>query len=179
MLVLISGAPGSGKTTLARHLGDVLHLPVVSRDLIKTGMHVTVGSEDPTEIHRFAAAAFDLFFDVVAKLLRGGSSVIAEAAFHAGLSEPDIGRLTEHADVLHLTTRPPHDLALERYRQRAERGERHPAHDDLGQVERLASMAAVYTLDEPRPMLIVDTSDGYEPGIDEIVRAIEAGRPSF
>lgn len=177
LLVLISGAPGSGKTTLARRLGDVLHLPVVSRDLIKTGMHVTVRSEDPTEIHRFAALAFDLFFDVVEHLLRGGSSVIAEAAFHSGLSEPGIRRLGEHADVVHLSTRPSHDLALERYRQRAERGERHPAHDDLGQVERLASMAPVYALDEPGPLLVVDTADGYEPGLDEIVRTIDRPPP--
>lgn len=56
---------------------------------------------------------------------------------------PGIARLAEHAEVVHLSTRPPYDLALERYRERAERGERHPAHDDLGQVERLASMAAV------------------------------------
>lgn len=99
LLVLISGAPGSGKTTLARRLGDELHLPVVSRDLIKTGMHVTARSEDPAEIHRFAAQAFDLFFGVVEQLLRGGSSVVAEAAFHtdlsmAGSDSPRLARAT-------------------------------------------------------------------------------------
>lgn len=47
LLVVISGAPGSGKTIMARVLSERLHLPVVNRDLIKTGLHVTARSEYP------------------------------------------------------------------------------------------------------------------------------------
>jgi len=99
LIVVISGMPGSGKTTLARELGDALHLPVVSRDLIKTGMHVTVDSRDPAEIKRFASAAFDLFFATVELLARGGASVIAEGAFHCGPSAPSLARLGTVGDV--------------------------------------------------------------------------------
>ncbi len=40
-LVVITGAPGSGKTTLGWELSRLLHVPLVSRDDIKTGLHVT------------------------------------------------------------------------------------------------------------------------------------------
>jgi predicted kinase len=40
-LAVITGAPGSGKTTLGWELSRLLHVPLVSRDAIKTGLHVT------------------------------------------------------------------------------------------------------------------------------------------
>lgn len=168
--------PGSGKTTLARELGDALHLPVVSRDLIKTGMHVTVDSTDPAEIKRFANAAFDVFYATVELLARGGASVIAEGAFHRDLSAASLARLGDVGDVVHLALRTDPDLALRRYRERAERGERHPAHADLFNLERLAANADVYLLDAPEPVLEVDTARGCRPPLPEIVSFIQRAR---
>ncbi|GAG29410.1 unnamed protein product, partial [marine sediment metagenome] len=36
-LVIVTGRPGSGKTTLAKELGKILYLPIVIRDEIKEG----------------------------------------------------------------------------------------------------------------------------------------------
>jgi tRNA uridine 5-carbamoylmethylation protein Kti12 len=36
-LVVVTGRPGSGKTTLSKELGKLLYFPVVSRDEIKEG----------------------------------------------------------------------------------------------------------------------------------------------
>jgi adenylate kinase family enzyme len=36
-LVIVTGQPGSGKTTLSKELGKLLYLPVISRDEIKEG----------------------------------------------------------------------------------------------------------------------------------------------
>ena len=41
VIAAIAGAPGSGKTTLGWELSRLLHVPLVSRDDIKTGLHVT------------------------------------------------------------------------------------------------------------------------------------------
>lgn len=38
MIVLVNGAPGSGKTTLASPLGRMLGLPLIAKDTIKEAM---------------------------------------------------------------------------------------------------------------------------------------------
>jgi predicted kinase len=171
-VVVISGMPGSGKTTLGRDLSDALHLPLVSRDLIKTGMHVTVHSTDPRESKRFASAAFDVFFAAIDHLVASGVSTIVEAAFHRERSADSLARLHEQADVAHLATQIDPTVALRRYRERAERGERHPAHADLDNLETLAADTAKYRLDHPEPLLRVDTTDGLTPSLADIVAFI-------
>ena len=41
--VLVTGRPGSGKTTLARKLAGLLRMPLVSRDEVKEGYVNTFG----------------------------------------------------------------------------------------------------------------------------------------
>ncbi len=179
LVVVISGMPGSGKTTLGRDLSDALHLPLVSRDLIKTGMHVTAHSTDPGEMKRFSSAAFDTFFAALDLLVAAGSSAIAEAAFHRERSAASLARLPDRADVAHLALHVDPSVALRRYRERAERGERHPAHADLDNLERLADDVDTYLLDRPAPLLRVDTTEGCTPALADIVAFVErCRRPS-
>ena len=102
-VVLISGAPGSGKTTLGWELSRRLHVPFISRDDIKTGLHVTHRSDDPHEVWRFAQVAFDTFFAVVGQFVAVGVSVVIEAAFHAEHGPADLDRLGRHATLIHIT----------------------------------------------------------------------------
>jgi predicted kinase len=45
--VLITGLPGSGKTTIARPLAHALGLPLVAKDAIKETLFDTLGTDDP------------------------------------------------------------------------------------------------------------------------------------
>lgn len=42
-LILVNGLPGSGKTTLSRQLGDMLQLPVISKDVLKEALADSTG----------------------------------------------------------------------------------------------------------------------------------------
>lgn len=181
-VIAVGGIPGAGKTTLARRLADTLHVPLLVRDEIKEGMHVTVGSEDPAEVHRFAAAAFAAFWSAVGLLVDAGVSLVIEAAFHRDHASADVERIARSADVRLVWCVVEPNVALARYRARAP--VRHPAHADAIQAERMAHPAFDRGIYDPPvgpwPMVVVDTS-GREPSpsVTELARTLRArpGRP--
>jgi predicted kinase len=54
-VVVISGTPGSGKTTLGWDVSRRVHVPFVSRDGIRTALYVTNRSDDPAEVWRLTS----------------------------------------------------------------------------------------------------------------------------
>ena len=63
-IVLLTGAPGSGKSTLGRNLSSALRVPFIARDDVRGGMAMTAGAWDGT-LERLPAAdtAFDAFLN--------------------------------------------------------------------------------------------------------------------
>lgn len=110
----VGGIPGSGKTMLARQLGDALPLPVVCRDAIKEGLHVTHRSVDTAEVHRFSDTAFDAFFESVALLVDAGVSLVIEAAFHREYAVESLASLASRSDLVAVWCSVPTDVARTR-----------------------------------------------------------------
>jgi predicted kinase len=178
-VVLVSGAPGSGKTSLGWELSRALHVPFLSRDDIKTGLHVTHYSDNPAETLRFSIRAFETFFGTAQSLLDAGVSMVIEAAFHAGVSEPSIAELASHADIAHIALTTDPATALHRYLGRALAGLRHPAHDDIRYADEMASGrkdVGVYQLDIPYPTLLVNGADGWNPPLTEMAEFVRQNR---
>lgn len=82
LLILVSGKPGAGKSTLPRQLAaeEAFWLPLVSCDPLRVGLL-------ETGVAASARIAIDLFYGNIEYLLDRGVSSIAELSFRRGLDE--------------------------------------------------------------------------------------------
>ena len=146
MLLIVNGYPASGKTTLARALSRELRWPVVTKDVIKEQLFDRLGATDYQDSKRLGIAAIEVMFMVAGELLAVGTSAIIESPLIPSYDDARVRALERETDCLTvqvvLTGDP--DVLFERYRTRAERGERHPSHfdhDRLADMERDAAHA--------------------------------------
>ncbi len=79
--IIVSGRPGSGKTTLAGELSRRLYLPKLSRDEIKEGYVNTFNVKHDQLPKDTNGRVNDVFFEITLNLLKGNVSVVIEAAF--------------------------------------------------------------------------------------------------
>ena len=173
VIVYVSGAPGSGKTTLARLLSEQLYVPHVSSDLVHGGVAFTRPEHDRKQTLR------DIFVPVMIDMAKRGVSFVVDQVLQKGISEADIiDRLRPYATIINIHTEC--TAPIDRYTKRV-------AASNLPSVVRrrthLLALAASHQAnlaktDQPLglgvPLLSVNTDDGYNPSLPEIMTFIEA-----
>lgn len=167
LLVIVTGLPGTGKTTLARRLAADLHLPFIHKDGIKETLFESLGWSDREWSRRLGRASYDLLYYFLDVELAAGRSVVVESNFNVHYDTPRFLALKERRDftpvqVLCYATG---DVVLERFRARAASSERHPGHVEAANM---AEFEAGLLRGRADPLAIggrvieVDTSDfGY------------------
>ncbi|BCJ58877.1 AAA family ATPase [Micromonospora endophytica] len=178
VLVVVSGPPGAGKTTLAHLLARRIGCPAICRDEIKEGMVHAAGDFIAAPTDELTLRTLPTFFNVLQVLLAAGVTTVAEAAFQDRLWGPGLEPLIAIADVrvVHCQVGP--DTAFDRIRRRQESTSRR-AHADGHLGDRRAYAVGHHGFQPVRldvPEIEVDTSDGYRPGLDKVVAFVTAGR---
>jgi len=173
-LIVVTGRPGSGKTTLAHSLAGAIRCPAICRDEVKEGFVNTTGrsGEPGSEDERHV---YNAFFDTVELLLRRRITLVAEAAFQHKLWAGKLEPLREIARVRIVICVVDPQLARTRHVERSladpERERFH--HDRAWQEAREGRELPIGDYDPPHlvdlPTLNVDTSDGYQPPFETIV----------
>jgi predicted kinase len=185
-LIIVTGRPGSGKTSLAHTLARAIRCPAICRDEFKEGCVNTLGSLDNPG-HDIALAVYNGFFETVELMLKHRITLVAEAAFQHKRWAPKLEPLMAIARIRIVVCEIDAELARRRQIDRAStdpiRGRFHE--DPVVQAAREGREMPVEEYDPPRlsvPILKVDTTDGYRPGLDEIISfarapAVEVATP--
>ena len=143
-LLIVTGPPAAGKTTLARYLSRELGLPLLSKDSIKERLFDTLGASGVEDSKRLGRAAIEVMFGLAEEWLRTGLSVVVESPLRPDFADARIRRLEREcgctAVQIVLTGAP--EVLIDRYRRRPDREGRHASHYDtqrLAEIEQMAS----------------------------------------
>jgi predicted kinase len=177
-LIVVTGGPGSGKTTLAHALARAVRCPAICRDEIKEGLVNTTGQRGDGG-DDIARHVYDAFFDTVNLLLARRVTLVAEAAFQHRVWSPKLEPLCDVARIRIVVCTIDAQLARERHVARGLADpDRERFHDDRAvQAAREGRELPIDIYDPPHldvPTLAVDTSDGYRPSLDSIVEFVRA-----
>lgn len=163
--VVVSGLPGSGKTTVARNVAPLLGLPLIDKDEILEQLFETRGVGDAAWRRALSRESDAL---LQAEAARSSGAVLASFWKCPGMpsdSGTPIEWISELSDlIVHVRCRCPVELAAQRFVRRT----RHPGHLDgsrtyedvlasIGALPRAAPLPFAETVD-------VDTSGLVAPG---------------
>jgi predicted kinase len=131
-LLLITGAPASGKTRLARDLGSRYGGVGASKDEIKETLFEVLGTGDAAWSRRLSDASFALLFNWAAQLLAAHRLVLLEGNFRAGEHESRLRVVLESsgARVAQVLCLAGPATRASRLAARAADPRRHPGHRD-------------------------------------------------
>ncbi|MGQ4619731.1 AAA family ATPase [Nocardia sp. R7R-8] len=178
VITVVSGPPGSDKSTLAHTLAERAGIPAIIRDEIKQGMVAATTPPRDGDYEDLNIPVLHVFFDVLTVLARGGVSAVAEAAFQDKLWRPNLLRVAEFAENRIIHCNAPQQVLHDRITDRAEHDPHRRAHNDAGLLAEITAgtrtVASFVPVNMDVAQITVDTTDGYEPGLDAIARFVTA-----
>ena len=177
LLIVVTGSPASGKTTLAHILADKINCPLISRDQLKEGLVNTLNLTHNQLDKSVDFHVYDTFFETIDLLVSKQISIVIEAAFQDKLWRPKLLNLLDKADIKIIVCKANAGLIKTRFSNRLSNNpDREKYHGDQSvslSKEQFTSMIENY-----KPVSIdvatlqVDTTNNYNPAIEEIIKFI-------
>ena len=133
-LILITGLPGTGKSTLARALALHFGVPLICKDTIKEPLLDVIGAADRAGSRRLSDASFAVMFSLARDNLHAGVDLILEGNFRPGQHESEllavIPPVIESVHVTQVLCRASEPVRIARLTARAADPSRHAGHRD-------------------------------------------------
>lgn len=136
LLVLVTGPPASGKTTIAAQVARQLGIPAFHKDDFKERLADEIAGSGLEWSQSLGRAAYELIFHIGQVLIEAGDSCLLEANFHPVLSLPGLMPLAGRSDVAQIVCAGHPETLMDRYFSRHGTGVRHPVHLDVDPARR-------------------------------------------
>ena len=151
-IVLVTGHPCTGKTTLAEALAQELKLPLTCRDHFKEILLDTLGWSTEEWSQRLSVASWTLLYQQIERLLSAHVDQIVESNFDPKYANAKWARLRQQYSfrLIQIRCEASAEVLIARYQERIANGTRHPGH-----IDRSAD-AAFLNLIQQGPMDWVD-----------------------
>jgi predicted kinase len=156
LVVVVTGPPAAGKTTIAREVAARLRLPLIAKDTIKEALFDGLGTGDLAWSQRLGTATYFAIGALLEDAVSAGANVVAEANFVRG-SELEARLATLPVRFVQVHCSAPLEVLLQRYSRR----ERHPGHVDtkrIGALREAVESGRHDPLELPGETIRLDTS---------------------
>jgi len=178
-IIIVTGRPAAGKSTLAKWLSQELKLPLVSKDSIREELFDRLGWKDRKWAQELGKASVDMMFYFAKAELEVGHSLIMDNSFYPALSNPRFQSLREKykAESIQIVCDSDRETLFQRFKLRATSGNRHPGHGDQDVLEELYAHLADTSsqiLEIGGPVIAVDTTDFSKIDYPEILKRIKS-----
>jgi predicted kinase len=126
-IVIVTGPPASGKSSLARGLAGELEMPFLSKDEFKERLYEVFGSGEAIE-RQIERAADSILFSVAQSNLNAGVDILLESNFDTRSDRKPLLELEGRIVQVHCGGDT--DTLVEQFAERSASGKRHPGHED-------------------------------------------------
>ena len=163
-LLIVTGHPCTGKTTLARRVATDMGWPLFEKDAIKELLFDQLGWSDRPWSQRLGRASIALLYQGAERTLTAGVSTVIEGNFDPAVSAPRLEELRAHylCQFAQVVCQAEKTTLFERYRQRWADGLRHPGHIDGSILDELRARLETVTdmaIPVEGPRFTLDTTD--------------------
>ena len=135
LVVVVTGPPASGKSSIARVIADGLPAPLLAKDTIKETLFDGLGTGDPAWSKRLGIATYGVLFQLAEEQVHARRSCVLEANFDHNEASAQLAAIQlEHGfRALQIVCTASREVLIERFKERS--GSRHPGHIDDERLE--------------------------------------------
>jgi predicted kinase len=176
-LIVVSGPPGAGKSTLATALRSALGWPLLAKDDYKERLFDVLGWSDREWSKRLSLAAYATLFATARELLAVGQSCIVEGNFRWEEQQANFAQLPGDSQLallqVFVTARP--ETLIARFDARST--QRHPGHVDAAsrdEIVRELRSGSASPLPLPGELFVFETDELTSEGVREMVERVSA-----
>jgi predicted kinase len=170
-LLIVSGPPGAGKTTLIHSLAETLGMPAIPRDQTAEALTRALIAGNAGVAIELSPEIVQMVAEVAGRYLAAGLGALIELVYPEMTAEALVG-LVESVPAAIVHCHVPTSALCSRLWQQAEATPGLPDHPDTDVLGALLSRALSGAYDPPPlgiPLLKVETAAGYDPPLDQVL----------